>query len=131
MVIDDSKSMRKIIIKTLATAFENLDPETVLEGTNGMDGWNRLEQAKGEGNLPDLILCDWNMPELDGLEFLTKVKGSSDYKSIPVIMVTTESEKSKVIEAIKAGVNNYVSKPFTPEGLKEKVVQTFKAIGKM
>ncbi|MHC4886492.1 MAG: response regulator, partial [Planctomycetota bacterium] len=69
----------------------------------------------------NIILTDWNMPNMNGLEFLTKVRETN--KEIPIVMVTTEAEKQNVVTAIKAGANNYIVKPFTPEVLKEKIGQ--------
>ena len=74
---------------------------------------------------PDLMLVDWNMPNMDGLTLVKKVRETD--KAVPIIMVTTEAEKARVITAIKAGVNNYVIKPFTVESLAEKINQTLKA----
>ena len=71
---------------------------------------------------PDLILVDWNMPNMDGITLIRKVRETD--KGLPIIMVTTEAEKARVLEAVKAGVNNYVVKPFTAETLAEKITQT-------
>ena len=69
----------------------------------------------------DMILLDWNMPVMDGFTFLKKVRADDAYKQVKVIMCTSESEKSRVVEALKAGANNYIVKPFSPEALKEKL----------
>lgn len=84
------------------------------------DGQDALSKA-GAYN-PDLLLVDWNMPNMDGLTFVKKYRTSD--KATPIIMVTTESERSRVIEAIKAGVNNYVVKPFTPDLLAQRIQET-------
>ena len=76
---------------------------------------------------PDLIILDWNMPNMDGLTFLRKIREKGI--KIPVIMCTTESEKSRVIQSLQAGANNYVVKPFTAEALAEKIDQTVKKLG--
>jgi two-component system chemotaxis response regulator CheY len=76
----------------------------------------------GAGQKFQLVLIDWNMPNMDGLTLVTKIRQQD--KATPLIMCTTEAEKGRVIEAVKAGVNNYVVKPFTPESLSEKVKQT-------
>ena len=75
---------------------------------------------------PDLVLVDWNMPKMDGITLIRKIRETD--KTLPLIMVTTESEKSRVMEALKAGVNNYVVKPFTAETLSEKIEQTMSKI---
>jgi len=92
-----------------------------VEADNGVNGLARL----AEGGV-EVILTDWNMPEMDGLTFVKKVREQAQYKDVPILMVTTEGEKSSILEALKAGVNNYVVKPFTPDTLKEKL----EAIGK-
>jgi two-component system chemotaxis response regulator CheY len=84
------------------------------------DGLDAL--AKATASQPDLILLDWNMPNMDGLQFVEKYRAQSG--KAPIMMVTTEAEKTRVITAIKAGVNNYVIKPFTPEVLAERIRET-------
>jgi two-component system chemotaxis response regulator CheY len=69
----------------------------------------------------DMVLLDWNMPIMDGMAFLKTVRADAAFKDVKVIMCTSESEKSKVVEALKSGANNYIVKPFTPEALKEKI----------
>ncbi len=113
LLVDDSKTMRNIQIKTL----NSLGFDDTVEAE---DGQQALDQVAAHS--PDLILLDWNMPVMNGMEFLKAFR--SENQSTPVIMVTTEAEKSRVIEAIKAGVNNYVIKPFTPDVLKERIDET-------
>jgi len=113
LVVDDSSTMRRIIKNTLS----RLEYEDVLEGEDGLQGWNTLHQN------PDvqMLITDWNMPEMNGLELVKKVRADSRFINIPIIMVTTEGGKAEVITALKAGVNNYIVKPFTPQVLKEKL----------
>jgi two-component system, chemotaxis family, chemotaxis protein CheY len=113
MLIDDSKTMRNIQKSVLS----QLGYTQVEEACDGQDALSKV----GAFN-PDLILVDWNMPNMDGLTFVKNYRQMN--KSIPVIMVTTESEKARVIEAIKAGVNNYVVKPFTPDLLSQRINET-------
>ncbi len=113
LLVDDSKTMRNIQKKAL----NGLGYEDLAEAE---DGAQALQQVSAFG--PELILLDWNMPNMNGLEFLTEFR-TKDTKT-PVIMVTTEAEKSRVIEAIKAGVSNYVIKPFTPDILKTRIDET-------
>jgi two-component system chemotaxis response regulator CheY len=69
----------------------------------------------------DIVLLDWNMPVMDGITFLKTVRADEAYKDVKVVMCTSESEKSRVVEALKSGANNYIIKPFTPDALKEKL----------
>jgi two-component system chemotaxis response regulator CheY len=113
LLIDDSKTMRNIQ-KSVLTQLGY----TQLE--EACDGRDALSKAPVFG--PDLILCDWNMPNMDGLSFVKAFRQTN--RTTPIIMVTTESEKARVIEAIKAGVNNYVVKPFTPDLLSQRISET-------
>lgn len=113
MLVDDSRTMRNIQRNILG----QLGHTDVVEAVDGQDALNKV---KGEN--PDLLLVDWNMPNMDGLTFIKAFR--EDNKTTPIIMVTTEAEKSRVIEAIKAGVNNYVIKPFTPEILTQRIDET-------
>jgi len=113
LVVDDSSTMRRIIKNTLS----RLEYEDVLEGENGAEGWMILNQNPSIG----MLITDWNMPEMNGLELVKKVRADSRFTDLPIIMVTTEGGKTEVITALKAGVNNYIVKPFTPQVLKEKL----------
>ncbi len=113
LLIDDSKTMRNIQKSVL----KQLGYTDLEEACDGQDALGKVESFK-----PDLCLVDWNMPVMDGLTFVKTFRQSD--KTTPLIMVTTEAEKSRVIEAIKAGVNNYVVKPFTPDLLSERISET-------
>lgn len=115
LVVDDSSTMRRIISNALKQFMT--DP-VIVEAEDGNDGFEKLEANQD----CELILSDWNMPNCDGLQFLKKVIDSGH--KAPVIMVTTEAEKSNVVMAIKSGAKNYVTKPFTPDILKTKISQT-------
>ena len=113
MLVDDSSTMRRI----QRTQITNLGIPDVVEAENGEDAWDKLASS-----MPvDIIMLDWNMPVMDGFTFLKKVRADQAYKSVKIIMCTSESEKSRVVEALKTGANNYIVKPFTPEALKEKL----------
>ena len=113
LVVDDSSTMRRIIKNTLA----RLGYKDILEGADGIEGWTELDAN------PDIemLITDWNMPEMNGLELVKKTRADERFSDLPIIMVTTEGGKSEVITALKAGVNNYIVKPFTPQVLKEKL----------
>tara|TARA_R110000868_G_scaffold241497_1_gene496125 strand:- start:104816 stop:105190 length:375 start_codon:yes stop_codon:yes gene_type:complete len=113
LLIDDSKTMRNIQRSVL----KQLGYTEIEEACDGQDALSKIGAFK-----PDLCLVDWNMPIMDGLTFVTTFRQTN--KSTPLIMVTSEAEKSRVIEAIKAGVNNYVVKPFTPDLLSERITET-------
>jgi two-component system chemotaxis response regulator CheY len=113
LVVDDSSTMRRIIKNTLS----RLGYENVLEGEDGLQGWSALNENTDIG----MLITDWNMPEMNGLELVRKVRADPRFSDLPIIMVTTEGGKAEVITALKAGVNNYIVKPFTPQVLKEKL----------
>jgi two-component system chemotaxis response regulator CheY len=115
LVVDDSAIMRKVIEQIL----EMLGHESV-PAANGLDAFERLKEHSDVR----LILLDWNMPEMNGIEFLRAVKEMPGLAEIPVIMLTTESERRKMIEAIEAGAKHYLTKPFQPETLATKILQS-------
>ncbi|ENQ6654373.1 chemotaxis response regulator CheY [Campylobacter lari] len=113
LVVDDSSTMRRIIKNTLV----RLGHKDVLEAEHGVEAWDLLSQNDDI----KILITDWNMPEMNGLELVKKVRAEEKYADMPIIMVTTEGGKAEVITALKAGVNNYIVKPFTPQVLKEKL----------
>lgn len=114
LAVDDSPTMRRIIVNSLKKAGYS----DVTEACDGKDALAKMKVSSF-----DFIITDWNMPEMDGMAFVTNIRGSSDYKEVPVLMVTTRSVKDDIVDAIKAGVNSYIVKPFTPDVLKEKIEQ--------
>jgi len=112
MVIDDSRAIRMILAATL----QDLGYE-VCQAANGKDALEAVEQA-GEISL---ILVDWNMPEMNGLEFVQHLRADTRFSSVPLMMVTTEAEMSQVVRALEAGANEYVMKPFTKEIIADKL----------
>lgn len=113
LLVDDSRTIRNIQKNVLA----QLGYTDVVEAADGVDALNQIAACH-----PDLALIDWNMPNMDGITLVRKIRETD--KKLPLVMVTTEVEKARVLEAIKAGVNNYVVKPFTAETLSEKITQT-------
>lgn len=112
LVVDDSSTMRRIIINTL----NKLGHQDVIEAANGREGIERLSSLGA-----DLVITDWNMPEMSGLEFIRTIRRTAEHRDTPVLMVTTNAAKDDIVEALRAGVTNYVVKPFTPETIKEKI----------
>ena len=119
LLVDDSRTMRNIWKKVLA----GLENSEIVEAGDGLEGLNAIK----ENGPVDMMLVDWNMPNMDGLTMVKKVREAD--KTTPIIMVTTEAEKPRIIEAIKAGVNNYVVKHFTPDALLGKIDETLKKAG--
>ena len=112
LVVDDSAVMRQIIKKNL----KELGFSELSEAENGAAG------LKKAGEEPvDLIVSDWNMPNMTGLEFLKAVRADGNLKGIAFIMVTSEADKEKIMEAVQAGVNQYIVKPFNAMQLEEKI----------
>jgi len=113
IVVDDSRSMRAIISKQLRDlGFE------VQEAQSGQEALARLHENKKT----DLVLLDWNMPDMDGFEVLSLIRSEPAHKEVRVMMVTTESEMSQVAVALEAGANEYLMKPFDREALVEKLI---------
>ena len=110
LVVDDSTTMVRIISNTL----KRIGVDHVDTACDGQEGFNKFKN-----NVFDVILTDWNMPIMNGLELIKKVRAEN--MDIPIIMITTEGGKSEVITALKAGCNQYIVKPFTPQILKEKL----------
>jgi two-component system chemotaxis response regulator CheY len=113
MVVDDSRAIRMILANTLSElGFQ------VCQAGNGKEALDMLERENGEFSL---VLVDWNMPEMNGLEFVKRVRSDSRMSSVPLMMVTTETEMGQVVTALEAGANEYVMKPFTREIITDKL----------
>jgi len=113
LVVDDSRTIR-VMLKRFLQA-QGFDP--IHEAGDGKEALAKLAEV---GSV-DLALVDWNMPVMDGLDFVTTLRQNKQYEAVKVVMVTTESEASKVSRAMSAGANQYIFKPFTPEKLREKL----------
>lgn len=112
LFVDDSPTMRRIIMNLL----NGIGFKEIIEAQNGTEALEKLNEKN-----VDLILTDWNMPEMSGEELVKKVRSDEQYKNVPILMITTRGMKEDVINAIKLGVNGYVVKPFTQEILKSKI----------
>lgn len=116
LVVDDMSTMRRIVKNVLRQiGFLN-----IVEAENGQEALTKLK-AGGFG----LVVSDWNMPVMQGIELLRAVRGDTELKTIPFLMVTAEGQKENLIEAVQAGVSNYVVKPFTAEVLQGKLEKIF------
>jgi two-component system chemotaxis response regulator CheY len=116
LVVDDMATMRRIV----KNIFKQLGFVNVEEAENGKEALDKLKAAKF-----DLVVSDWNMPVMPGIELLKNIRADSALKDIPVLMVTAEAQKDNLLEAIKAGVSNYIVKPFTAESIKQKLDKIF------
>lgn len=117
LVVDDSSVMRQIIKKNL----KELGFGDITDADDGAAGFKKL----GEGSF-DLVVSDWNMPKMTGIEFLKAVRADAGLKGTAFIMVTSEADKEKIVEAVEAGVSQYIVKPFNANQLEEKVKAVFK-----
>lgn len=113
IVIDDSSAMRRILRRSL----EGLGFSNIAEAGNGQEGLDCLELNPD----PDIVLVDWNMPVMDGLQFVEAVRANPKYKNLKLMMVTTETEPHRMAKALMSGVDEFVMKPFTPEILADKL----------
>ncbi len=115
LIIDDSSVMRKIVERSLRQA--GIELTQVFEAGNGAEALGVLKE-----NQVDLILCDINMPVMDGLEFIKQLPGVANAKDVPVVMITTEGSETHVVQALSCGARGYIRKPFTPEQVREQVM---------
>jgi two-component system, chemotaxis family, chemotaxis protein CheY len=115
LIIDDSSVMRKIVERSLRQA--GIELTQVFEAGNGAEALGVLKETQ-----VDLILCDINMPVMDGLEFIKQLPGVANAKGVPVVMITTEGSESHVVQALSCGARGYIRKPFTPEQVREQVM---------
>ncbi|MBL7180444.1 MAG: chemotaxis response regulator CheY [Pseudomonadota bacterium] len=116
LVVDDFATMRRILRNILKQiGFKNINEAD--------DGKTALKELKKEKY--DLVLCDWNMPEMPGIDLLNTIRSDDQLKHIPFVMVTAEAQKENILTAVKAGINSYIVKPFTPETVSAKLKKVF------
>lgn len=114
LLVDDFSTMRRVIKKIL----KGLGLENVIEADNGMNAWDLINKQK-----VDLIICDWHMPKMKGLDLLEKIRSSEKYADMPFIMVSAEGKKKSILKATEKGVTNYITKPFSAQEL-EKILKS-------
>jgi len=120
LIVDDSAAIRKILQRVLRQT--DIPIGRVIEAGDGVEALAALKDAEiAQEPTVGLILCDINMPNMDGLELLSKLKAHPDWKDLPVVMVSTEGSQTKVLEAVGLGAAGYVRKPFTADQIKEKL----------
>lgn len=116
LVVDDFATMRRIIKNIL----KQIGFSNIVEAEDGKSALKMLQNDKF-----DLIMCDWNMPEMPGIDLLTRIRSDEHLKNLPFVMVTAEAQKNNILEAVKAGVSSYIVKPFTAETVDQKLKKLF------
>ncbi len=119
LVVDDMESIRNVINSCL----RELGVEHTVQANNGEAAWRVLNETR-----IDMIVCDWDMPQITGIEFLRMVRDAEEHKHIPFLMLTAEAEKDRVRSAIQAGVNDYLTKPFQPKELEYRVIKLLRKV---
>lgn len=115
LVVDDASFVRDLVKRTVRQRFP------VIETTDAQNG--RRAQSLMSRTVFDLILCDWEMPEMSGLELLQWMRQQPQYEKVPFIMITSRGDKDHVVEAVREGVSEYLGKPFSPDGLSKKIIK--------
>lgn len=118
LIVDDSATMRRIIRNNLKFA----GYDDAVEAGNGVEGLSCLA-----ANPIGMVITDWNMPEMNGIEFVKAIRSQDQYKDLPILMITTQAEREHIMVALSAGVSNYIVKPFDAETLKKKLEQILAA----
>jgi two-component system chemotaxis response regulator CheY len=113
LIVDDSRAMRTLLTRLMTG--------NGFEVTQAGDGQEALDALTASPDLPDIALVDWNMPVMDGLEFITEVRRNNEWRQITLMMVTTEGEHGQIVRALAAGAHEYLIKPFTADALVEKL----------
>lgn len=121
LIVDDMSTMRKIIKGML----QKMGCDNLTEADDGIPAWDAIQNAQKEGKPFQFIVSDWNMPGMTGLDLLKNVRGKEEFKKVPFLMVTAEAEQANIVTAVKAGVSNYIIKPFNAVTLQEKITKVF------
>ncbi|MGK5095356.1 response regulator [Deltaproteobacteria bacterium TL4] len=121
LVVDDIENMRKLI----ASMLFKLKYSQITMAIDGRDAWNKLQNGQF-----DLVVADWNMPQMSGLDLLKAIRGHASFADLPVLMITAEAVKENIVAAAKHGVNGYIVKPFSPATLEQKISDILAKAGK-
>ena len=116
LMVDDTATIRTL----MATMLKRFGHQ-VATAKDGIDAWSKLQEASF-----DLLITDWNMSQMNGLQLVEKVRADDTFAALPIIMITTRGNKEDIVAAIKAGVDNYATKPVTPEDLQDKIAKACK-----
>ena len=117
LVVDDMPTMRELV----KTQLRGMGYRNIQEAADGAEAFSRIVISYQDNEAIDVIISDWNMPKLNGLDFLKQIRANDKYSKIPFLLLTSESEKDQVTEAILAGVTQYLVKPFAPKAFEEKL----------
>ncbi len=121
LVVDDMPSIRELVKNHLKT----MGYKDILEAENGEEALQKVFSLDAAGSPIQLVICDWNMPKMTGLEFLKQIRGNHAYQKLPFVLLTSEAERDQVTEAILAGVSQYVVKPFSGKVFEDKLKQVW------
>ncbi|NBW41357.1 response regulator [bacterium] len=117
LIVDDMTATRTLV----RTQLQTLELANFCEAEDGAQAWHLLEECYRKQSPLDIIICDWNMPKMSGLELLKRVRGDDRFSKIPFIMLTAQNETEEVMAAIELGVSEYIIKPFNAEQLHKKM----------
>ncbi len=117
LVIDDMPSIRDLVKNQL----RNMGFTEIMEAEDGVEGWKAIESQHAQANPIELVISDWNMPNMKGLELLKKVRSSGEFMQLPFILLTSEADREQVTEAVMAGVSQYIVKPFSGKVFEDKL----------
>ena len=121
LIVDDMMTMRRIVYKTC----QNIGFSNMTEASDGEKAWTAMTNAP---TAFQLIICDWNMPNCTGIELLKRVRADARFKHTPFVLLTAESEAAQVTEAMQAGVDNYIIKPFNGKQIQTKLEETYRKV---
>jgi two-component system chemotaxis response regulator CheY len=124
LIVDNFGTMRKIVKKALA----DLGYANSFEATDGLNAYQLFAEHSKSGDPFEFVISDWNMPNMSGIDLLKKCRSEDQFKTLPFMLVTAQSEQTQILEAAKAGVTEYVIKPFSREMLESKLESAYKKV---